>query len=251
MAIAFRSQTSAVFAQPGSGVVTAPAGIQNGDLLVLAVFIGCNDPAPPATPTPPTGFTAPTVTTGTAFPIEVDSGFAGALYVWTKEASSESGNYTYTYSTAQAGIGVESWMAAISGASGSPIEFCTTNKGTGTSTTVTGGTAANAGDAILLISFDYNDTNVGLTLPGTTPTFTNELTPPTSSNFTMGFGLMASAGATGNKVFTNNSTSGDPWGGVLMGLTAPGGPSALAAASRLASKASAGLTVAIPLHGVG
>lgn len=66
--------------------VTAPTGIQNGDLLVAVGFnvtIGL-------TITPPTGFNV----------IELDGTADNTIFIATKTASSESGNYTWTWSTA-------------------------------------------------------------------------------------------------------------------------------------------------------
>src|SRR5436309_1333140 len=54
-AAAFRSIANTTYASRTNTVITAPAGIQNNDILLLLFTLG--DAAPPA-PTPPAGFTA-------------------------------------------------------------------------------------------------------------------------------------------------------------------------------------------------
>lgn len=75
---------------------SAPSGIVDGDLLLILMTTGRN---PAITPTPPSGFVAPT-----GFSATMDS-FAGDPYVvrlhcWWKIAASESGSYATTHATA-------------------------------------------------------------------------------------------------------------------------------------------------------
>ena len=66
--------------------VTAPSGIQNGDLLVAVGFTGLAG----YTVTPPSGFNVQ----------HLDNASLSSLFIATKVASSESGNYTFTWSGA-------------------------------------------------------------------------------------------------------------------------------------------------------
>lgn len=67
-----------------TNLVTAPTGIQNGDLLVAVGY----SRVPAVTVTPPSGFNV----------INTSSGSLQTLFVATKTASSETGDYTFTWS---------------------------------------------------------------------------------------------------------------------------------------------------------
>lgn len=91
----FVSSSSTESVGSTTNIVTAPSGIQNGDLLV-AVIYGNNGSL---TLTLPSGFTN--------IPVRFTSGLGSNFYIATKIASSESGNYTFTWSssaTSAAGI---------------------------------------------------------------------------------------------------------------------------------------------------
>lgn len=98
--MAFRSiSTTATPAAPL--VITPPAGIVNDDILVFWCILDSNTPG---TVTYPTGFAA---LTGTPINVTADGGF---LYVATKKAASEAGNYTWSDTSARAAIGgVGAW----------------------------------------------------------------------------------------------------------------------------------------------
>lgn len=203
--------------------MTAPAGIQDGDILVFAIFAGIIGTAP--TVTPPSGFSAPS---GGTWPIQfTDGSFGVNVYVWTKTASGESGNYTATHAAASS----QGFMFAVPGSTGTPT--ATTNSGTnGPTTTALGLTTTGPNALIAFLGWDWGDTSNNLSPPtGSTPTFTERI--DVAPLIYLATGVLATAGATGNKSHTNNSaTSGThPWAGVLMKFESAGGAYTLAADS--------------------
>lgn len=81
-----------------NSTVTAPSGIADGDILVYGLKVGEASGGPTATA--PTGFAAPTgiplAWTGSG----IGDSWGNRIYLWTKKAASESGNYTATHSSA-------------------------------------------------------------------------------------------------------------------------------------------------------
>jgi|SRR5215469_4357911 len=224
MAVAFRSQNflNWVSNTTSPRTLTAPAGVQNGDLLVIFCAVGNSGGYPAGTPPP--GFAAPPVTSGSgSLPFQTNAvGFFQTTYIWTKIASGEPASYSIAFS-ASATNGFQVWIGAFTGvAPATPVEFCTTNTGGSTTSTALGATAS-IGDGVLFLEYDFNDTTNALSVPsGSTPTFTGEYMAWSASNanFVVAFGTMAAAGPTGNKAITNNNTGTDPWGAALLGLTA-------------------------------
>lgn len=216
-ATAFRSSSSSTYASRANNTLTAPAGIANGDVLLLACSVGGAGAATGLTP--PAGFSA---VTGT-YPVDVlDFGFNVDTYVWYKIASSESGDYTVTHSTAAS----QCYMAAVSGGT-SAQPASTTNSGTGSTTTALTITPVANDSFVMFISQDWGDTANALSPPtGTTPTFTERLDPGTVSGIMyVADGVLATAGATGNKTITNNTATA-AWAGILVVVEAAGGGSA-------------------------
>lgn len=210
-AAALRSSSSLAYGSRTNSIVTAPAGIQNGDVLLYTMFLGITGTA--ITATPPTGFVA---CSGGTFPIALtDGSFNARAYVWYKIASSESGDYTSTHTAGSS----SATMLAISGGTGTPA--CTTNNGTGGTTTATGLTTSANDSLVAFVGWDWADTANNVTPPtGATPTFSEVLDLTITYVAT---GVLATAGATGDKTITNNSTGGHAWGGVLVAVEAAGG----------------------------
>ena len=220
MAVAFRSASGIVFTTQTNTTLTAPAGIQNGDILVIS-FIIYNPSGTPATPTPPAGFS---VLPGPTYPIDIVSG-GSHIHVrqWYKVASSESGNYTITHTNA----GVEGWIGAYSGAdTTTPFSpNATSATGTGTTSTATGLTTPRNSSAVLYMCADWQSGGSNLAAPtGTTPTFTKRfgMTGNNPSNIFIADGILATAGATGNKSNGNNNNAGEGWSAVLACIQAIG-----------------------------
>jgi hypothetical protein len=211
MASAFRSSSNTTYAVRVNTTITAPASIADGDVLLLTMFIGrATGSGPPATPTPPTGFA---LLAGT-WPIAVDdgTGFMAHVRVYYKIASGESGDYTVTHTTST----TQGLMFAVSGGSSSS-PACTQNSGTGTTTTALGLTTTGADALIAFLGWDWGDTAANLVAPaGTTPAFTErvDVAPLTY----LATGVLAAAGATGDKTQTNNSNGGNPFVGILIAV---------------------------------
>lgn len=178
--------------------------IQENDLLIIWQFLFNGSAAPP-TPTQPTGFNPLPLTTG-AWPMTYVTGSAHFdQYAWFKIASgSESGSYAVTHAATSAARGS---MAHVSGNdpitpfSPNPNQNQATDTGT---TTYLSQTTTVPGALIIIVQSDDNDTGLSYTPPtGSTPTFTTQVND-SGGNF-MASGVLAAAGATGNKTMTNDS----------------------------------------------
>ena len=94
MAVAFRSISYVAYGNRGGTTITAPAGITDGDVLLLVFFAGSGtNPPPPITL--PSGFTqlsGPNFTNLSTF-------YAHRYLAW-KVASGESGNYGISHTSA-------------------------------------------------------------------------------------------------------------------------------------------------------
>lgn len=214
--VSYRSSSATTYATRTNTTLTAPSGIQDGDLLVIIFDIGG---APPPTPTPPAGFSA-LPSFSSPIPM-ITGGFTVNMYAWYKFASSESGNYTITHSSTDS----QGYLVAISGADPttpfSPNP--TTNTGAGSTTTATGLTTPRDNSLIMFVSSDWGDTANNLTGPtGSTPTFTKRMGSTLQSGILyVSDGVLGTAGATGNKSITNNSAGGNPWSGALISIQPP------------------------------
>lgn len=211
--VTFRSLTSTTYASRTNTVLTAPAGLADDDILIAAIFVGANPSAPAVTP--PAGFTL----LGTATSVTDPSSFNGKLQIYWKRAASESGSYTFTHSSANS----QGVLHAYSGCatSGSPVDASSSNSGNNNTTTATGVTTTAANDMLVLLAHDW--------------TASGNVTP--ASGFTKRFdsliqtsdAIQASAGASGNKTFTNGNPTSTAymWAAWLVALKAdPGGSGA-------------------------
>lgn len=210
-AAALRDSTITTYASRTNTTCTAPTGIQDGDILFIW-FISATNPEAPD-PTPPSGFAS--VPGYTVIDV-TQSSFNAEAYQYYKVASGESGDYTVTHTAASS----QCMMAAISGAdTSSPFTPAPTeNNGTGGTSTALGLTTSNNDSLVMFVGFDWGDTANNLTAPsGSTPTFTEA--EDTAISY-MATGVLASAGATGDKTMTNNSTTGAPWGASLVAFNA-------------------------------
>lgn len=249
--VTFRNQSSVNFPGSTSVVLTKPTGTVLNDLLVLMFLAGAGSTS---TATPPAGFALPTVTSGPAFPMEVTAeGVVADLWVWVKVAgSSEPASYTVPNN---ASGGCQAWLGSWSTVDPNhPVEFCVTNRAaSGTTSSVNGGTAANPGDGIVFLEYDFGDNSALLTPPAQTPpTLTGRYVAQTGTNqlLVVADGIMSSAGATAATFSMGNNVAGGGWGAVLLGLNVAPGTTPAALTVRAAAAAAAVAPVTIPTFAV-
>lgn len=217
----FRSGSSVNYGLRTNTTITAPAGIQNGDVLLLIFEIGAN-PTPP-TPTPPAGFTALA-----GFPLTRSdgNGFTVNTYAWRKIANAESGDYTVTHTSANSNAYM---LAALGADTADPINPAPTTQ-TGTGATATAPGLTTVADQSLIVYWCSKWNFPGITPPGgTTPTLTTRLDGSATLLF-VSTGVLSPAGATGSKVATGlPNASTEPWGSGLVAIKAlvTGGPAQL------------------------
>lgn len=214
--LSISSSSVALDSRSGSITVTAPSGIQDGDILIGGLLL-FGSGSQIAGATPPSGFSLIT-TSSIDNPISVVK--LGTeyydYYLYWKRASSESGDYTFTFTGTsnycQAYVGC--YRGALS--TGSPFDVASDNDGTGTTTTFTGVTTTADNTLLIGASFDWGDSS-------------NNLSPPTDfferidiTEIYLCDKPKESAGSTGNFTMTNNSTGGNPWGAFLLALLPSG-----------------------------
>lgn len=211
MAAAIGSTSTITYAQRTNTVITAPSGIANNDVLVAILLVGG---VSVPTVAPPSGFSEVTTT---GWPISVDEAdptWQLRLKLYWKVASSESGDYTFSHSSARS----EAIMYRITGAdTTTPISPNPTSAtGTGQTATATGLTTPRAGSVVIYATGAWDAAGPTTPPTGTTPTFTEYFDAGSTGILYSAAGVMATAGATGNKSNTNsNNSSIWPW---LAGL---------------------------------
>lgn len=215
MTVAYRSSsTITTYGSRTNTTLTAPAGIQNGDILVIWFILGGSGTP---TATPPANFNV-----ATGYPHNVTlAGFTVSCYIWWKLASGESGNYVVTHAANYS----QGWIGAYSGADGStPLAPAPTYaSGSGATSTATGLTTTRDGSAVIFAAHDWGDTSNDLNVPtGTTPTFAERTTGAIAISY-IADGVLSTAGATGNKAITNNNGGAYPWQAALIALQPPAG----------------------------
>lgn len=194
MAIYPVSSSITTYASRTNTTVTAPTGIQDGDYLLAQIVTGSGSEAPD--PTAPSGFSqiGSTVDQTGAGPFNVEHRCYG------KRASGESGDYTWTHSSAssQASVSVFRGVDPVT----AEDQISTSNTGSGTTRTWTGLTTVTNGAMIVALGHDWGDTS-------------NNLVPPTGMAECAENGIICyvaceevpTAGATGNRSHTCNSGS--------------------------------------------
>jgi hypothetical protein len=220
MSVSLRSKSSLTYASHTDPNLTAPAGVQAGDVLFMGA-VTFNTAGTAVTPTPPAGWVAiPGATSGMIGDMPLFGGHSTwdmRIWGWTKVSA---GSEPATYSIAQAAGSSAYWIGAYTGVDNTtpvPSGF-TTNSGTGTTSTALGVTPTVNGSEIIIVAGDGGDTSNNLSIAGTTPTFTAEVpTPVVACVFD---GTLATAAATGDKTWTNNSVSLDSWVTAMIVLNA-------------------------------
>ena len=226
MAVAVRSTSSVTGGTRTNTTITAPAGITNGDVLVALMTVGA---ASAPTVTPPSGFTEVT-TTGWPLTIDKSDPWQMRVRFFWKVASGESGNYTFTHSSAY----TEAIMYAASGANTTTPVSPNPTSASGDSTTATATGLTTPVDSSLVIWVGSVWNNIGPTTPptGTTPTFTEYFDGGSGGIFYSAAGVMTTAGATGNKAVSN--VGGSYWVAGLISIQAATGGGGTAALPRRA-----------------
>ena len=213
MAAAYRSHSATTYATRTNTTITAPAGIADEDVLTL-IFVRGNDGSAPATPTWPSGFALES-----GFPTNVSVGTYNVnCWLLTKIASSESGDYVVTHGNGAS----QGLIISASGGSGVVQKTVNSQNYPGSTSTITATGLTTGADNSLVIFATHNWDSYGAAAPpsGSTPTFTERLDSASGIMY-FATGVMATAGATGNK--THNSTNGDsanPWVGMLIEIRA-------------------------------
>ena len=183
--------------------ISVPSGVVNGDILILA-FVAGQSTVPVVTM--PGGWTTiqgPSTTTAGGFNVV-------RVLAW-KVASSEPASYDITTDIT---ANTSAVMVAVSGASGStPVS--SSNSGTGSTTTATGITTPSNNSVVAFIAHNWVLYGTASPPSGTTPTFTERLDAADSLIY-VATGVLATAGATGNKTQSNLNGASDGWGAFLV-----------------------------------
>lgn len=204
MAIAFGSASNTTYGSRTNTTVTAPTGIADGDVLVAQILTSAG-----VTVTAPAGWSQ----VGSAAVMTDAGAFTISSRVYTKTAASESGDYTWTHSTAssQGLILRYTGAGAVDAFSSNPTTPADNiNTGLSITTTVT--------DCMLLfVGNDWSD-------------FAGDLTPPTGMTERIDVNpliyaadqLLTSAGATGNRTMSCNSNVNAPRNAWMIALEPAG-----------------------------
>jgi hypothetical protein len=197
MAITWVSGSNTTYGSRTNTTVTAPSGIADNDVLIARIVTAASGEAPD--PTAPAGWTQIGST--------IDGGAGGfnlEARDYIKVASGESGDYTWTHSTASS----QGWIGVFRG-----VDTTTPQDATATvnsafdtaTTTATGLTTATDGAWLVFIGQDWAGTS-------------NNLSPPTGMTERLDVTLtyvateeIATSGATGNRSHTNNSGGGSTY----------------------------------------
>lgn len=217
---ALRSSSSVQNNLSATFTVTAPAGIQDGDLLL---FVQLAELGVGSNPASQTGFTQLAANTF--------NGGADGLSLWRKTAASESGNYTWNNGTS--GVGSSSvWALAISGVDPTTLNVTAGATGTGTAnatqSTPTGGNFLVACYAIGSGGPETITPNDGYTALGLLTNISSKLQVAWNIN-----------GANGTSATNSGSV---PWDNFLAGVGAGTAPPPSGGAGSLLPSGEADLT---------
>ena len=204
--ITFRSLTSTGYlAGVMSTVLTPPAGLANGDILV-ATLIAARGSLPIYATTPAAGF----VEFGTP-PAVNDGGLYAETRLYWKRAASESGSYTFSHAGP---ISAQGLMQAYSGckASGTPLGATSNNSGTGSAASGTSITTTAANSFLLYQAHDWEGSGTLTPPTGMTERFDSLLYSSDQ--------LIAVAGATGTRSQTNANGGAGRWAVRMIELLA-------------------------------
>jgi hypothetical protein len=224
MAVARRSDSILATGSRANSTITAPSGIANGDILLAVLSVGDGTALPSLAVTGPAGWTE---ISGSPLAQARADPYTVSLRAYWKIASSESGSYAFTHTSADT-VG---YIVALTGGHGTtPLSPTPTNNvsdqaANGQTTTYTGLTTPADGSYLLAAETIWDAAGT-TAIAGTTPTFTNRVR---SGGTYMSDGVLTTAGATGNKTRTNGNVGvGLPWLAYLICVQ----PAASAATAR-------------------
>lgn len=214
------SQNAANQAAATSATVTAPTGITNGDLLIIAIACDIVAGGDPGAPTFPAGFT------------QITSHFTPALFhgslrlSWAyKIAASESGNYTVTWTNAAK----FSWVSVdISGnKSSSPLDTSASNSSaTNTGSLIAPALTGLTGSSDLLLCLFSNTGGANpYTMPAGMTTILNN-NQGNSDGVFLGLSYLVLASNANTSTETVTGTGNDIFEAASAAFLAPGGGAA-------------------------
>jgi hypothetical protein len=203
-----RSMSGTTYASRVNTTIAAPAGIVDGDTLLLAHVVGALGAAP--TTTLPSGFTTLQ---------GPDSASAGGFFVArrlaVKVASGESGSYTVTHASGSS----DGVILCIQ--DGSTNYRSSSNGGNGTAATTTtalGVTTTRPDALVAFIAHNWALYGAGVPPTGAGPTFTEQQDSATSLIY-VATGLRSALGPISDKTHANGNGVGDEgWGAFLVAI---------------------------------
>jgi len=189
MAAAVRSTSATTYASRTNTTITAPAGIEDGDVLILVfeLFYALTD----IPSTLPSGFD---LLTGFPSDINPASNDHLVMKIARKVASGESGDYTVTHASAT----TQGSIVCISGASAA-LPLATINTGTTSTVTATSITPVADNSVVIYAAAHYDGFSTTTPPAGGDPTFTEYLDGVIQY---VAAGVLSPAGATGDKSVT-------------------------------------------------
>lgn len=214
MSADFRSLTTVAY---GSGhintTIAAPAGIADGDVLILVHLIAGATSLVPV-PTMPAGFTLlagfPSISSAVGF--EVDTRIAYKI------AASEDGDYVVSHTAASS----EATLFAVSGGMAA-TPACTINAGIGMISTALGLTTGADNSLVAFIAHNWELYGSALP-PAGPPTFTERLDSANQLTY-LATAVQETAGAVADQTQANlNSAGGDPWAAFLLEVISSASP---------------------------
>lgn len=202
---AYRSLTSLSEYDRTTTTLNKPAGVVAGDKMVAAISIS-QAPGYDPVVTPPSGWTLLVKTSHTD-----GNWISHTHWYWKDAGGSEPASYSWTHEN---GLGSALVFAVSSTPPGAPA--FTSQNGTGTTATALSLTTTRANQLIVFASDAWIAPGGALSPPtGSTPTFTERL-DATGEFIYLASGVLASAGATGNKSHATSNSTGEPWSALLI-----------------------------------
>ncbi len=214
--IGFVGVSSTTYASRTLTIVTKPTGVVDGDFMLALVVTFSAGASDSPDPTAPGGWTLLS-----GFPVNLDDGpnWMEARLYW-KVASSEGASWSWSHASASSQGTVVAYRNVDTT---TPFDVTPTiNQGLNEVSTATGLTTVTNNAMIVFFGHDWADTaNPSDPPTGTTPTFTERLDDTLTY---LADGLLATAGATGNKTQTNSNAAsgGTPWAQYLIALRPTG-----------------------------
>lgn len=210
-AVEFRSDSFVAYANRTNTTITAPAGIEDSDGLLLIFEDGALGATAPI-PAPPAGFA---ILPGFPLTRSDTNPFTVDTYAWGKIAAGEPANYTVTHANAN----TNAYMLAASGVNLLTPFDPNPTVNTGLGATATGPGLTTTANNSLIVYYCSKWNFPGITPPGgVTPVLTTRLDGTVTLLF-VSTGVLAALGATGDKIATGlPNTPTEPWASGLIAI---------------------------------